>query len=215
MRIGPWLVIRGLVFGNLIVILLTSALSANASTPTIEAQSSAGQAASIVESNAQLAVPQEAQPVVEQSPADNAPDPGDCQVSPAFPESVRQWCGVITRMAQEVGLPADLIAAVIWQESGGDPLAVSRSGAVGLMQVMPRDGTAASFTCVNGPCFSSRPHSDQLRDPEFNVEYGTQMLARLFERHGNLREALKAYGPLDRGYTYADRVLALYHQYGQ
>jgi soluble lytic murein transglycosylase-like protein len=203
MRIGPWLVIRGLIFGNLIVILLTSVLSANASTPALEANSSAGQAASVVQANAQPATPQD------------APVSGDCQVSPAFPERVRQWCGVITRMAQAEGLPADLIAAVIWQESGGDPQAISRSGAVGLMQVMPRDGTAASFTCVNGPCFSGRPHSGQLRDPEFNVEYGTQMLAKLFERHGNLRDALKAYGPLDRGYTYADKVLALYRQYGQ
>lgn len=207
MRIGPWLVIRGLIFGNLIVILLTSVLSANASTPALEANASAGQPASVVEASVQ--------PAVKQSPAENVPVSGACQVSPAFPERVRQWCGVITRMAQAEGLPADLIAAVIWQESGGDPQAISRSGAVGLMQVMPRDGTAASFTCVNGPCFSGRPHSDQLRDPEFNVEYGTQMLARLFERHGNLRDALKAYGPLDRGYTYADKVLALYRQYGQ
>jgi len=215
MRIGPWLVIRGLIFGNLIVILLTSVLSANASTPALEIQASAGQAVSVVEDSAPPAAPQEAQPVVEQSPAENAPQPVGCQVSPAFPESVRQWCGVISRMAQAEGVPADLIAAVIWQESGGDPGAISRSGAIGLMQVMPRDGHAASFACVNGPCFSGRPHSDQLRDPEFNVEYGTQMLARLFERHGNLRDALKAYGPMDRGYTYADRVLALFHQYGQ
>jgi soluble lytic murein transglycosylase-like protein len=215
MRIGPWLVIRGLIFGNLIVILLTSALSANASTPALEAQASLPQAASIVDASVQPAAPQDAQTVAEQSSVENAPVSGDCKVSPAFPESVRQWCGVITRVAQGEGLPADLIAAVIWQESGGDPQAISRSGAVGLMQVMPRDGTASSFTCVNGPCFSSRPHSDQLRDPEFNVEYGTQMLARLFERHGNLRDALKAYGPMDRGYTYADKVLALYHQYGQ
>jgi soluble lytic murein transglycosylase-like protein len=204
MRIGPRLVIRGLIFGNLIVILLTSALSANASTPEPAAQASL-----------QAAAPQEAQAVVEQSPAENAPAPGGCQVSPAFPERVRQWCGVITRMAQAEGLPANLIAAVIWQESGGDPQAISRSGAVGLMQVMPRDGKAASFACVNGPCFSGRPHSDQLRDPEFNIEYGTQMLARLIERYGNLRDALKAYGPMDRGYTYADKVLALYRQYGE
>jgi soluble lytic murein transglycosylase-like protein len=204
MRIGPWLVIRGLILGNLVVILLTSALSANASSPPPSAQASL-----------QVAAPQTTQPAVEQSPAENIPEPGACQVSPDFPESVRQWCSIITRMAQEQGLPADLIAAVIWQESGGDPQAISRSGAVGLMQVMPRDGKAASFTCVNGPCFSSRPHSDQLREPEFNVQYGTQMLARLFERHGSLRDALKAYGPLDRGYSYADRVLALYHQYGE
>ncbi len=204
MRFGPWLVIRGLIFGNLIVILLTSVLSANASTPDV-----------VVQAIPQEAAPQEVQPALEQSPAENSLPAESCQVSAAFPESVRQWCSIITRMAQEQGLPADLIAAVIWQESGGDPQAISRSGAIGLMQVMPRNGTAASFACVNGPCFSSRPHSDQLYDPEFNVQYGTQMLAKLFERHGNLRDALKAYGPMDRGYTYADKVLALFHQYGQ
>jgi soluble lytic murein transglycosylase-like protein len=107
------------------------------------------------------------------------------------------------------------VAAVIWQESGGDPLAYSRSGAVGLMQVMPRDGIAAKFVCVNGPCFASRPSSEQLRDPAFNVAYGTRMLGELLQRHGNLRDALKAYGPMDRGYSYADKVLTLYQQYGQ
>ena len=85
-------------------------------------------------------------------------------VSQAFPQSVLQWCSLITRYAGEQGLPADLVAAVIWQESGGDAQAISRSGAVGLMQVMPRDGVAASFMCLNGPCFSNRPSSQQLRD---------------------------------------------------
>jgi soluble lytic murein transglycosylase-like protein len=196
MRIGPWLVIRGLIFGNLIVILLTSALSANASTPAAP-------------------VRPEAPPAAEQGQADNPQTAEACAVSSAFPESVRQWCSIITRTSQDQGLSPDLVAAVIWQESGGDPQAVSRSGAVGLMQVMPRDGVAASFQCVNGPCFSGRPPSDQLRDPEFNVQYGTRMLARLFERHGDLREALKAYGPMDRGYSYADRVLGIYRQYGE
>ena len=97
-------------------------------------------------------------------------------------------------------------------ESGGNPLAYSRSGAVGLMQVMPRDGIAASFQCVNGPCFASRPTIAELQDPEFNVEYGTRMLAGLFARLGSLREALHAYGPMDVGYTYADRILAVFER---
>ena len=196
MRIGPWLVIRGLIFGNCIVILLTSVLSANASTPSLAAQQSVS-------------------PATDQSQVESLQAGEACNVSQEFPEGVRQWCGIITRYAHEHGLPPDLVAAVIWQESGGDPQALSHSGAVGLMQVMPRDGTAASFDCANGPCFSSRPHSDQLSDPEFNVQYGTRMLAELLNRYGNLRDALKAYGPVDRGYTYADRVLGLYRQYGQ
>ena len=196
MRLGPWLVIRGLIFGNLIVILLTSVLSANASVPA---------AIEVVE----------AAPAVEQTLSESPQAAGECAVSTDFPESIRQWCEIITRNAGGYGLPADLVAALIWQESGGNTQAYSHSGAVGLMQVMPRDGIAATFTCANGPCFASRPPSDQLRDPEYNVAYGTRMLAELLERHGNLRDALKAYGPMDRGYAYADKVLALYRQYGQ
>lgn len=137
----------------------------------------------------------------------------ECQVSSLFPEKVTRWCGFITFYAQKHGLNPDLVAALIWLESGGDENAYSRSGAVGLMQVMPRDGLAASFMCVNGPCFSDRPSSEELMNPEFNIAYGTRMLASLLKRHGNLREALKSYGPMNSGYTYADKVLGVFERY--
>ena len=98
-------------------------------------------------------------------------------------------------------------------ESGGDEAAYSSSGAVGLMQVMPRDGIAATFECINGPCFASRPTIEELLQPEFNVEYGSQMLAGLVSNLGSPREALKAYGPMDVDYSYADRVLSIYDNY--
>lgn len=140
---------------------------------------------------------------------------GRCRISNKFPDNVRQWCDLITREAEAQGLSPDLIAALIWQESGGDPQAYSRSGAVGLMQVMPNDGIAASFMCKNGPCFTNRPSTSDLKDPSFNVTYGTQLLARLLNRTGDLREALRSYGPMDVGYHYADTVLKLAQQYGQ
>ena len=83
------------------------------------------------------------------------------------------------------------------------------------MQVMPRDGLAASFMCVNGPCFANRPTTEQLQDPEFNISYGTKMLAELVSKYGNMRDALRYYGPKDVGYYYADIVLSLYNQYGK
>ena len=110
-------------------------------------------------------------------------------------------------------LPPDLIAGLIWYESGGDPGAYSHSGAVGLMQVMPRDGLAAEFQCVNGPCFASRPTIAELSEAEFNIMYGTRMLAGLLGRYQDLRAALRAYGPKDVGYTYADKLLAIYESY--
>jgi len=103
-----------------------------------------------------------------------------------------------------------LIAAVMKVESGWQPEVISSSGAVGLMQIMPSDGIAAGFQCLNGPCFTGRPTTDELRDPAFNVMYGTRMLAGLIERNGNTRDALKSYGPYDVGYWYADLVLQLY-----
>jgi len=161
----------------------------------------------ITDQNANLLEQPETRPVVSQSTT-------DCTVNLLFPESVRQWCGLITRYADQNNLDPDLIAALIWQESGGNPIAYSKSGAVGLMQVMPRDGLSASFQCPNGPCFKNRPSIAELQDPEFNISYGTGMLAELQQHHGNTRDALKAYGPMDVGYYYADIVLNLKAKYG-
>ncbi|MDX1436471.1 MAG: transglycosylase SLT domain-containing protein [Anaerolineales bacterium] len=136
-----------------------------------------------------------------------------CQIDPGFAEKVYRWCDLITRVARSHGLEPNLIAALILQESGGNPVAYSHSGAVGLMQVMPRDGIATKFQCPNGPCFSQRPSIKELEDPTFNVEYGTRMLANLVEKKGSLREALKSYGPMDMGYRYADKVLAIWERH--
>lgn len=133
-----------------------------------------------------------------------------CSLSQYFPESVLQWCQLIEENAAAVSLDPNLVAAVILQESGGNPSVISHSGAVGLMQVMPNDGIAATFQCLNGPCFASRPSTEQLMDPAFNINYGTQMLANLTVKHGSIRDALFAYGPMSVGYSYADIVLQIF-----
>jgi len=138
----------------------------------------------------------------------------NCTISNAYPQDVRQWCEQIMRHAKNNSLEPDLIAALIWQESGGNPTAYSKSGAVGLMQVMPRDGIAASFQCINGPCFTNRPSISELERPNFNIKYGTGMLAGLFNKYGDIREALKYYGPMNVDYYYADKVLNIYQTYG-
>lgn len=143
-------------------------------------------------------------------------DPGEkppCKVSVRYPENITQWCRLITKYADKHGLDPNLLAALIWQESGGNPTAYSKSGAVGLMQVMPRDGIAASFMCINGPCFTNRPSIAELQDPEFNVKFGSAMLAGLINKYGDTREALKYYGPMDVGYYYADKVLGIFENY--
>ncbi len=137
----------------------------------------------------------------------------NCSLNPGLPQDVRQWCGLIESFAEEYGMPAGLIAVVIMQESYGDPLAYSKSGAVGLMQVMPRDGLAAEFLCNGNPCFADRPTIEELQDPAFNINYGTRMLANLYSKHGSYREALFRYGPINMGYRYADIVLGLWESY--
>jgi soluble lytic murein transglycosylase-like protein len=130
-----------------------------------------------------------------------------CSLS--LPDSISVWCDQIQKASQTYGVSAELIAAVMLQESGGQAEVISASGAVGLLQVMPSDGIAASFMCGNGPCFAARPTMQQLLDPSFNIDYGVRMLANLIQKYGSERDALKAYGPYDVGYYYADKVLTL------
>lgn len=144
---------------------------------------------------------------------DQALETSSCSLPESYPEKIRQWCHLIENSARDTGLPANLIAAVMLQESGGDPVIYSSSGAVGLMQVMPRDGLAAEFMCINGPCFASRPTIKELLEPPFNVAYGSQMLADLNVKHGSYREALFRYGPINMGYYYADLVLKIWENY--
>jgi len=137
----------------------------------------------------------------------------DCSLSPSVPAAVARYCGAIQAAAVKTGLDADLIAAVILLESGGDANATSTSGAVGLMQVMPRDGLSAGFLCANGPCFSERPSANELLDPVFNIETGAEILAGLCRQNASLRDALKAYGPVQVDYFYADEVLSIYENF--
>ncbi len=199
MSSGPSLVLRGTIIGCMLVGLLGWFLTAHIKVvPETEVAYAAAE-------------PTQAQPATQEV---NSQEPSTtCEVSQAYPDGILQWCDIITRFASQADLPPNLIAAVMLQESGGDASAYSGSGAVGLMQVMPRDGRAASFECINGPCFASRPTIEELLDPGYNVEYGTRMLSGLAARLGDIREALKAYGPMDRGYSYADKVLAIYENY--
>ena len=196
---GPALVIPGSIFGSIVLVFVLLSITAG----------------SVPQSN-----PTNAQGLVgiQTSNPEAESDPGStssslCQLSERYPEKIRQWCSLITDYSNEHGLEPDLIAALIWQESGGNPQAYSRDGAVGLMQVMPRDGIASTFTCVNGPCFRDRPTIAELEDPEFNISYGTKMLSNLQAKKGSIREALKSYGPMNVGYYYADKVLGIFESY--
>jgi soluble lytic murein transglycosylase-like protein len=86
----------------------------------------------------------------------------------------------IRAASQVFGVSADLIRAVIIQESGGDPKAVSHKGAKGLMQLT--DPTARELG-VTDPF-----------DPVQNIFGGTRFLAKMLKTFkGNIELALASY----------------------
>jgi soluble lytic murein transglycosylase-like protein len=205
---APQYVFPGALFGSVILALFAFLVTAGVTLPVSLSPAAPAAAEQAGDPQGLLASEE-----LDQSAVEQAEERGDCDVSENYPETILQWCELITHFSDTNGLDPDLIAALIWQESGGNPVAYSRSGAVGLMQVMPRDGLAASFMCQNGPCFVNRPAIADLQDPKFNIKYGTGMLAGLSSKYGDIREALKYYGPKDVDYYYADKVLGIFQNY--
>jgi hypothetical protein len=204
-------VLLGSVLGSLLLASFANKVMARVSFPAANPPS--GEVVTSGDGNSAQEVAENQEKPKKKKKESKAASNSGCELSQTYPESIRQWCNQITHYAENKNLDPNLVAAVMLQESGGNPIAYSKSGAVGLMQVMPRDGIAASFQCVNGPCFASRPSIQELQDPDFNVDYGTRMLSGLVNRHGNVRDALRSYGPMDVGYYYADKVLAIYNNY--
>ena len=90
--------------------------------------------------------------------------------------------------AQSTGVDADLLEALAGVESNFNALAVSRFGATGLLQIMPR--TAASVGLQGNHQAVRR----QLLDPQTNVLTGARLLRRLIDLfEGQLDVALAAY----------------------
>jgi soluble lytic murein transglycosylase-like protein len=91
-----------------------------------------------------------------------------------------QYDGVISGAAKAATIQAALVRAVIVVESGFNPRAVSKKGAIGLMQLQP--ATAKRYGVKN------------IYDPEQNVRAGAHYLSDLLTRFdSNLELALAAY----------------------
>jgi soluble lytic murein transglycosylase len=95
---------------------------------------------------------------------------------------------IVRGHARHYDLDAALLAAVIYQESKFKADARSKSGAVGLMQLLP--ATAEGIAVHTG---GSTFRVDDLYDPEINVRYGAWYLHHLMEKYGDERTALAAY----------------------
>ncbi len=79
----------------------------------------------------------------------------------------RAFAGEVSRFAGEKGLPVSLVFGIVHQESGFDPAAKSRSGARGLMQIMPSTGKELARRL--GMPFSTQ----RLFEPEYSLRLGT------------------------------------------
>jgi len=104
---------------------------------------------------------------------------------------------IVRAHADNYRLEPQLVAAVIYQESKFDRDAVSRSGAVGLMQLLP--ATAQGIADRTG---GSGWREQDLLDPELNVRYGSWYLRHLLDKYGDETLALAAY---NAGQTNVDR----------
>jgi len=92
---------------------------------------------------------------------------------------------MITKLSEEFRMEPHLVQAVVKAESEYDPMAVSRSGARGLMQLMP--ATAESLGVRN------------IHDPEENIRGGIRYLKKLMTRFpNNVDHAIAAYNAGER-----------------
>jgi membrane-bound lytic murein transglycosylase F len=81
--------------------------------------------------------------------------------------SISPYDSIFRRVAPITGWEWQLLAAVAWNESHFNPDAVSTSGALGVMQIMPRTGRKFG---LNDSTFFI---------PSFNIEAGAQLIHRL------------------------------------
>jgi soluble lytic murein transglycosylase-like protein len=117
---------------------------------------------------------------------------------------------LVHEVSTEHGVDPKLIDALVRVESGYNPKAVSRKGAMGLMQLMPE---TAKRLKVNDPF-----------DPADNVRGGVKEFSRLVSRYsGNLQLALAAYNagegavskyrgvpPYAETRSYISKILSMY-----
>ncbi len=128
------------------------------------------------------------------------------------PSSPARYDGLIERAAGRYGVPAAMVKAVIHAESSFDAKAISRAGAMGLMQLMP----ATARTLGVGAPFNAGE----------NVFGGTRYLKKLYDRYGTWKNTLAAYNagptavdrydgipPYAETRAYVERVLSYYRRY--
>src|SRR5579862_1523916 len=94
----------------------------------------------------------------------------------------------LKKFSSQNALDPYLVASLIRQESEFNPAAVSRANALGLMQLLPKVGSAVAKQ-EKLRHFSS----DQLFTPEVNLQLGTRYFREMVDKFGAFEYALAAY----------------------
>ena len=101
-----------------------------------------------------------------------------------YPQKYSEY---VEKYAEEYDIDSLLVYAIIKAESNFKPEVVSKSNAVGLMQLM--DATAEDTANKLGMEYNS----EDLTDPEINIRLGTKYFSSWYETYKNIPIALTAY----------------------
>ncbi|EOT1257634.1 membrane-bound lytic murein transglycosylase EmtA [Cronobacter sakazakii] len=93
-----------------------------------------------------------------------------------------QWMPITEKAGNAWGVSPRLVTAIIAVESGGNPTLVSKSNAVGLMQIKASTAGREVYRYMG---WSGQPSSSELKNPERNISIGTAYLSIL--EHGVLK----------------------------
>jgi LysM repeat protein len=137
--------------------------------------------------------------------------------APPYPTPERVSSSTISEIAAAHGVPASLVSAIGWQESGFNNDLVSSANARGVMQILP-----GTWSWINSNLASSPLNASSATD---NVHAGVLYLGQLLKDTGyNVPETVAAYyqglesvkqqGMLPATQEYVNNVMALRSRFG-
>ena len=139
--------------------------------------------------------------------------PANVQVSGSMRQRQAEMSHWINEIARRIGVEPYFVHGIISAESAYNPIAESRAGAVGMMQLMP--GTAKRFSVQD------------RKNPLQNVTGGTTYLKVLLDLfhskelaaagynagEGNVQKYGRRIPPFKETQAYVPRVMGFYHKY--
>lgn len=106
-------------------------------------------------------------------------------------DRVEALASTLRTAAERHNVPWSFVFAVAWVETRWNPWAVGPRGSRGIMQIHPVHGCRSPFLCSESYREWCRTEPAACQEPI--AEYGARVLARMRERCGSWRAALRRY----------------------